>query len=269
MGGRRQITDRPNNIRTGAQHDSKPPKFHEAITRPAMPVVTKKGLAARQKPLHDTIPEMRVAKLLTIRSGLESEASTERWSACTHLNTMIEATPDEKDLKELVGIALGAFEGEKDPNVIFSLLDCFIHATTKGVPLASVLGTIVQCLDGDENAEIRKSVIVFLETETFMNRNHQSLPSSLLRLLTASTSYNNEFIAKLRSPIVPEAKSSAQITSPSATAPDGRYLITTKISTSDFVIDPNPTPTNLARCLTAESLVLRRRVMTNTHFLRN
>ncbi|MFH1685342.1 MAG: hypothetical protein ABH983_03470, partial [Candidatus Micrarchaeota archaeon] len=205
MGGRRQITDRPNNIRTGAQLDSKPPRFHEAITRPAMPVVTKNSLSGRQKPLHDTIPEMRVAKLLTIKRGLESEDPGERWRVCTHLNTMIEATTDEKDLRELVRIALGAFEGEKDPNVIFTLLDCFAQATNKGDYLNTVLGGVVKCLDGEQNAELRKSVIALLEAESYMDRNRSHLTVPLLKLLSASTEQDEQFLAEVKSQFLFEA----------------------------------------------------------------
>ncbi|MBU0527461.1 hypothetical protein KKE92_03200 [Candidatus Micrarchaeota archaeon] len=254
MGGRSPIPDRPKNVRIGRKLDSSPPGFRESPTRPAMPVVTKDGLSGRQKPLHDTIPEMRAAKLLTIKRGLESEDSTERWRACTHLNTMIEATAGEKDLRELVRIALGAFEGEKDPNVIFTLLDCFAQATNKGDYLNTVLGGVVKCLDSEQNAELRKSVIALLEAESYMDRGRSHLVVPLLKLLSASTEQDEQFLAEIKSQFLFEANCVVR-------SQGCRYMLKPTTTSTDYVTKINPASPRTVKDLKSGSAVLRTRAM--------
>ncbi len=236
--------DRSDVVRAGSSPESSIRRFREAPTQPSMPV------ASAAKPLHDTIPEMRGARLQKIKKGLESEHSSERWKFAADLGKMIKAT-DETNLQELIEVAFDALEGEKNPAVVFALIDCFVHATGKGFPPDSVADRIIESLDGDENIEIRKSTIMYLGTEAFLNGETKSLEYSLLRLLIASTPSDAEFLAKLRSEVESEEK---------APSSDGLYMITPE-SSADFVTRESSDLPQLTKGLASESMLLRKRAL--------
>jgi hypothetical protein len=254
MRGQSPIPERPKNARLGAESDTRPPKPREAITKPAIPIGP---LVARQMPLHETMPEMKKAKLFKLQKDFESHDPLERWKACMDLTLMIENS-DAKNLEGPVGIALEAFKKENDTNVVIALLEFLVTATNKGYPLNKVLSRILLRLDGEQNAELRKSAIALLQAESHIKGKEPPLAAPLLKLLASCSPQDGKFLAELKKQMAIDTAHPTGKAACSAPFFDGRYLIvpspaeTTSEDTSEL-------PHSASR-LNSESLVMRRRV---------
>lgn len=245
------MPDRSKQVHLGSKPDSKPPRFYEAKTKPRMPVTHARGPVATGVPLHDTLPEIKAAKIPKIMDMIKSSDPKERLKACRRIDTLILATEDSKMLTELVGLALDAFNGEKDAAVISVAIDCFAHATSKGKPLNTVLGGIVVCLSGDDNEEQRQRILALLEAEKPEGEARSNLTSTLRQLLSSTTERDVESLAEIRSQYFFEANRAVR-------SRGCRYLIRPSIAPNS---EANHDLLSFASGLSSSSLFERKQAM--------